>query len=295
MVVLSYFLSFVMNDTDTQVQCQLIEKKRQMLASLIRVAQGVNKHTQGLEHVLLLSRPSQTFPPKIDEYIKLLEGKTSLLSDAQLSEQSEKCDARSKQLINTLLEAVDQTQKQIEGGQELESFSEEIQQQLKEFKSTTQTAVGLRAMLKKRGVILSPVQFGFPQEWISEQIDTFHQTNRDLRTRVKALALELIVDVKQLMKKNNLSQVLRDGLSYAESSMQENLNHLKAGGSIDTLPYEFDNLVITSMPEPPEGKIYQSDPEEIPVEQSVEKKQLSFIGKVKLWLSSSWKTRWRDL
>jgi len=287
-----------MNDTDTQAQCQLIEKKRHMLASLIRVAQGVNKHTQGLEHVLLLTRPSQTFPPKIDQYIKLLEGKTSSLSDAELSEQSEKYDNHCKQLINTLLEVVDQIQKQIEDGQELESFSEEIQQQFKEFKSMTQTAVGLRAMLKKRGITLPPVQFGFPQEWISEQIDTFHQTNRELRVRVKTLALELIVDVKQLLKTKNLSQVLRDGLSYAESSMQENLSHLKAGGSIDTLPYEFENLVITSMPETPEGKIYQSDPkenEEAPVEQLAEKKQLSFIGKVKLWLSSSWKTRWRDL
>jgi len=287
-----------MNDTDTQAQCQLIEKKRQMLASLIRVAQGVNKHTQGLEHVLLLARPSQTFPPKIDQYIKLLEGKTSSLSDAELSGQSEKYDNRCKQLINTLLEVVDQIQKQIEGGQELESFSEEIQQQFKEFKNMTQTAVGLRAMLKKRGVVLPPVQFGFPQDWISEQIDTFQQTNRELRVRVKALALELIVDVKQLLKTKNLSQVLRDGLSYAENSMQENLSHLKAGGSIDSLPYEFENLVITSMPETPEGKIYQSDPkepEEAPVELIADKKQLSFIGKVKLWLSSSWKTRWRDL
>jgi len=285
-----------MTDTDTQAQCQLIEKKRQMLASLIRVAQGVNKHTQGLEHVLLLARPSQTFPPKIDQYIKLLEGKTSLLSDEALSKQSEKCDARCKQLISTLLDIVDHTQ--IEGDQKLASFSDEIQQQFKEFKNMTQTAVGLRAMLKKRGVSLSPVQFGFPQEWISEQIDTFRKTNLELRARIKTLAIELIVDVKQLQKNKNLSQVLRNGLSYAESSMQDNLKHLNKGGSIDTLPHEFENLVITSMPETPKGQVYHSDPkesEETLVERLVEKKQLSFIGKVKLWLSSSWKTRWRDL
>lgn len=285
-----------MTDTTTEAQCQLIENKRQMLASLIRVAQGVNKHTQGLEHVLLLARPSQTFPPKIDQYIKLLEGKTSLLSDAELSQQSEKYDTRCKQLINTLLDVVDHTQ--MDGEQERVSFSEEMQQQFKEFKNKTQTAVGLRAMLKKRGVTLSPVHFGFPQEWISEQIDTFHKTNIALRARIKTLAMELIVDVKQLQKNKTLSPVLREGLSYAESSMQENLSHLKKGGSIETLPHEFESLVITSMPETPKGTVYHSDPNEneaVPVALFAEKKQLSFIAKVKLWLSSSWQTRWRDL
>lgn len=289
--------SFMM-DKNTEAQCQLIEKKRQILASLIRVAQGVNKHAQGLEDVLLLARPSQTYPPKIDQYIKLLEGKTSSLTVEQLNIQAEKCDNRCKQLINTLLKVVEHTQKQMEEEEELDVFSEQIQEQLHEFKNMTQTAVGLRAMLQKRGVILPPVQFGFPQEWIAEQVDILQQTNRELRVRVKTLVLELIIDVKQMLKRKTLSQVLREGLSFAESSMQENLKHIKAGGSLDALPYEFESLTINSTANAPAGKVYKSDPE-IPEstqkEIIPEKHKLNFFKKIKLWLSSSWKTRWRDL
>ncbi|MFT6122338.1 MAG: hypothetical protein ACJAWS_001252 [Oleiphilaceae bacterium] len=79
--------------------------------------------------------------------------------------------------------------------------------------------------------------------------------------------------------------------------MKGNLNHLKAGGSIETLPHEFESLVITLMPKTPKGKVHHSDPkenEEAPEAPLVEK-PISFIGKIKLWLSSSWKMRWRDL
>ena len=287
-----------MNDTDTQAQCQLIEKKRQMLASLIRVAQGVNKHTQGLEDVLLLAKPSQTYPPKIDQYITILEKKTASLNEEQLSQQAKKYDNRCKVLINTLLKAVEQTQKQIEENQDIESFSEEIQQQLHDFKNMTQTAVGLRAILQKRGIILPPVHFGFPQEWVAEQIDSLQETNRALRSRIKTLALEMIIDVKCMLKRENLSPVLRDGLTYVESSMQENLNHLKSGGNIDKLPYEFESLSITSIPESrfqPESEHESKEKEEDEEKVIPGKKPLSFINKIKLWLSSSWKTRWRDL
>ena len=281
-----------MTETDTQTQCQLIEKKRNMLAALIRIAQGFNKHTQGLEDVLLLAKPSQTYPPKIDQYITILEKKTSSLSEEQLSKQTKEYDNRCKKLINTLLKAVEQTQKQIGENQDIEPFSEEVQQQLHDFKNMTQTAVGLRAILQKRGIIMPPVHFGFPQEWIAEQIDSLQQTNRALRSRVKILALELIIDVKQMLKRENLSLVLRDGLTYVESSMQENLEHLKSGGSIDKLPHEFENLAITSVPE----SSFQPEPEnETEEKATLEKKPLSFFKKVKLWLSTSRKTRWRDL
>jgi len=287
-----------MIDSNTEVQCQLIEKKRQILASLIRAAKGVNKHTQGLEDVLLLARPSQSYPPKIDQYIKLLEGKTSSLTVEQLKVQAEKYDNRCKNLINTLLDTVEQTQKQMEEEEELDVFSEQIQERLKKFKNMTQTAVGLRVMLQKRGMVLPPVQFGFPQEWIAQQIDTLQQTNRDLRIRVKALVLEVIVDVQQMLKSETLSETLRDSLTFVESSMQENLKHIKAGGSLDALPYEFESLTINSTADALTGKVYKFDPEisEQTQQESVpEKKQLGFFKKIKLWLSSSWKTRWRDL
>tara|TARA_R110001592_G_scaffold103298_1_gene291118 strand:+ start:1364 stop:2227 length:864 start_codon:yes stop_codon:yes gene_type:complete len=287
-----------MIETDTQTQCQLIEKKRQMLASLIRIAQGINKHTQGLEDVLLLVRPSQTYPAKIDQYITLLESKTATLTDGQLIKEAKKYDDRCKQLINILLKVVDKIQKQIEEAKEIDSFSDEIQEQLKAFKTMTQTAVGLRVILQKRGVVLTPVQFGFPQEWFVEQVDSLQQTNRELRVRVKTLALELILDVKQILNRQGVSQKLRDCLNYTENAMQENLKHLNAGGSLDNLPHEFENLIITSTANAPADKIYQSDPEmpeETPEEPETVKKQLNLSGKIKLWLSSSWKTRWRDL
>jgi len=287
-----------MIDSNTEAQCQLIEKKRQILASLIRAAKGVNKHTQGLEDVLLLARPSQTYPPKIDQYIKLLEAKTSSLTVEQVKIQAEKYDNRCKNLINTLLDSVEQTQKQMEQEEELDVFSEQIQERLKKFKNMTQTAVGLRVMLQKRGVILPPVQFGFPQEWIAQQIDTLQQTNKELRIRVKALVLEIIVDVQQMLKSKTLSETLRDSLIFVERSMKENLKHIKVGGSLDALPYEFESLTINSTADALTGKVYKFDPEisEHTQQESVpDKKPLGFFKKINLWLSSSWKTRWRDL
>jgi len=128
-----------------------LEYKQQRLAVLIRTALGINRHTAALED-LLLSRPSQSFPAKVSQYMALLEAKTSTLSDPQLSLQADKYESACQRLLQSLRQSVQQAQRLLTDEHQQEDFPEQIKERFKQFKRFTQTAVGLRALLQERPV-----------------------------------------------------------------------------------------------------------------------------------------------
>ena len=65
-------------------QLQNFERKRELLASLVRVAQDLSGHTHALHDVQLLARPSQKYPSRIAHYKDELSLSIQEMSDAQI-------------------------------------------------------------------------------------------------------------------------------------------------------------------------------------------------------------------
>jgi len=290
-----------MTPADIDHQLDAFEYKQQRLAVLIRTALGINRHTAALEDLLLLSRPSQSFPAKVSQYMALLKAKTSALSDQQLSLQADKYENTCQRLLRSLRKSMQQAQNLLTDEHQQEVFSERIQEHFKQFKHFTQTSVGLRALLQERGLVRAPMKFGFPQAWLGEQIEQLQQTNRQLRQRVKTHLLELIHDAQQLLTHPDLSGTVEDSLHYVEAAMRENLQHLEAGGRLQQFPHDFEALELTSLPqnqgpntELPLIEVAEAEVEEI-TPTAVASTQTGLLKRLRLWLNSPWKKRWRDL
>ena len=278
------------------------ERKRELLASLIRVAQDLNGHTHALHDVQLLAKPSQQFPAKVYHYKDELSASIREMSDSQVKNRSARYDTQTAHLLDALLEFIDITQHQVTIDEEPSEFSDEAKFQLEEFKQVSHTAVALRILLQDLGIFLPAVKFGFPQEWIGEQIDSLNQTNHSLREKSKDRIAELILEAEEILSKKMLPQVTLDGLAYAQHAMMLDLEFLEHGGSIEKLPYAFEELEINSLPDSTvnayieENKIPTLD--EIvkdPSHETDPDARLGFNKKLKLWLNTPWKTRWRDL
>jgi len=281
-------------------QCSQFNKKRELLASLIRVAQDMNGHTHSLQDILLLARPSQQYPKKVHHYTDQLDYQIQTLEEPQLLKRSNKYDTLTDLLLNSLLEFIDLTQQQVNADEEPDAFSEEVEGQLNEFDAVTKTSIGIRIILQNKGIFLPPVKFGFPQEWISEHIESLNETNHNLRLKVKDRIAELIYDAQQLLLNESLPSSIRDNLSYVQDSMKVNLEYLFHGGNISHLPYEFESLDITAIPEPTMHEHLAQKNAALLAEKNKQQEKTSetkpgFNDKLKRWLNTSWKKSWRDL
>lgn len=288
-----------MSDFDFQVQHQTFERKRLLLASLIRVAQDVVGHTHSLQDVLLLARPSQTYPAKVEKY--KLEVKKSLffMEEPELKLRSDKYDAQCSLLLDALLEFVELTQLQIEDEKVPDEFTDDVRSQFDEFKIVTRTAIVIRLLLQELGLQLSPVKFSFPQEWIGEHIASLNETNHHIRLQAIDKVAELILDAENMLANPELPDTTRQGLEYVQHAMKANLAFLEHGGNIEKLPYEFESLEITHIP--PEtlhdylDKERQKQEVQATLDQEAHQQKMKFNQKLKLWLNTPWETRWRDL
>jgi len=281
-------------------QCSLFNKKRELLASLIRVTQDLGGHTHSLQNILLLARPSQIYPSKVQHYKEQLDYQIRTLQETQLLKRSDKYDSQTSHLLNALLEFIYLIQQQVDGDEEPDEFSDEVGVQLDEFDAITKTTIGIRIVLQNMGVFLPPVKFGLPQEWISEHIASLNETNHKLRLTVKDRIAELVYDAEHLLLNENFPSSIRENLSYVQESMKVNLEYLFHGGNISHLPFDFESLDITAIPA---SNIHEHYVQQHAAQQAEEnshqvmpsEKKPGFNDKLKRWLNTSWKTRWRDL
>jgi hypothetical protein len=278
------------------------EHKRELLASLIRVAQDLNGHTHALHDVQLLAKPSQTFPSRVTHYKDELSPSVREMDDTDIKNRSGRYDTQTVHLLDALLEFIDIVQHQVTVDEEPSEFSDEARAQLDEFKQVSHTAVALRILLQDHGLFLPAVKFGFPQEWIGEQISALNHTNHSLREKSKDRIAELIIEAEALLASKSLALATKDALSYAQHAMMLDLEFLEHGGNIEKLPYDFEELEINALPKDTvntfieENKIPTLDDiVKDPSNEETNQATKSFNNKLKLWLNTPWKTRWRDL
>lgn len=289
-----------MNAHDFDFECQQLELKRQLLNKLIHFAQDVSRQTQGLEDLLLLTRPSQEYPERVKKSVSRLADKIKNLDDDQLRLQANKQEQAIQQRLKAIIGFVEQTHLHHQGPDF--SFPDNITEQLDQFKKLNQTAVALRALMQERSIILPPLKSGIPQDWLAEQVAELKETNRDLRKRIKKQIHEMISDSHRLLALEELPDTLRQALQDTEDAMRENLQHLQAGGSIHSFPHNFESLELTALPPATESSQSSLSPETEPqeaiplpdVEESPGKRN-GFFKRVSIWLSSPWETRWKDI
>ncbi len=297
----------ISQSADISSQCQQLEHKRQLLSKLIQFSQDVSRQTQGLEDLLLLTRPSQEFPPRIKKSLSQLKQKLAGYSEPQLRYQVTKQEQRIQVLLQSIVGYVEQIQHYNPDAVEDFTFPNSVTEQLNQFKKLNQTAVAMRAVLQEQGIILPPLKAGLPQDWLAEQIADLKETNRALRKRVKRHIHDMISDSHRLLAREDLPDALRDCLSQTEQAMRDNLQHLQDGGSTHNLPHDFEALEITALPidstghSPPQSDpssdtaAEHQEPLPLPDVEEPPTHRRGFFQRLTVWLSSPWETRWKDI
>ncbi len=288
---------------------QSITDKRRALESLIQIASGVENQQAALSELALAARPSQEFPPKVVCYFKAIEAKTREEDSTGLLQKLEKIEnavARSIEKILLLAKVdINKLRRQEIDKLDINIFNKFID----DFKRRTNTSLGLRYILKKRGMAIAPIKIPLQQEAINEQIEALKEKEKRCIKQIRTEIQVIINDTDKLLKQPDLPEAMKAELENVKQAMLVNVDHLDKGGSVSSIPNVFETVTLESdalqrqesLEEQTEAKTIESEtPNEstrpqiaTQIPETVEIHSNWWI--FKKWLSSPWSTSWRSL
>jgi len=295
---------------DSNVHLSLLKRKRYALEQLIEFSKNIVDQGQALDDILVLSRPSQAIPDKVR--LQLMEMVKSLedYPDNELQERLTKIDKLVENGVASvvvLAQSVDQFE---EDTHEVINKIEHIKELTSIFRKRTKLAIAIRITLQERGITTNRLQLEFDQDTIAERVSELKDEELACRHNIKAHIEEVILECKTLLSKTTLPVSLRKELVVVQRVMKQNLEHVNKGKSINTMPVNFEIIVMgDSAPAeshsaaPPKSvspaNVVPNKPIKATVQRTEKKsvtsaKKLSFFKRLIIWLSAPLSVTWKQ-
>jgi len=301
---------------------QSLTDKRKALESLIKIAGGIESQHSALNELALAARPSQEFPAKVVNYFKVMEKSLDGHDSTKLLQKLEKIEETISKSVERILALARVDINKLRDNEidniDVSVFSKFID----EFKRRTNTSLGLRLILKKRGLAIAPIQIPIKQETINAQIEALKEKENRCVKQIRSEIQSIIKDTQSMLKEDQLPDAIRKELENVSRAMEVNIEHLDKGGSVSEIPNVFEVIVLESSPSitPESGVLEEPDTQEKSYAQEesdsyesedAQHESTSEAPKAKTeeepispksswwifkkWLSSPWSTSWSSL
>ncbi|WP_444997602.1 hypothetical protein [Aliikangiella sp. IMCC44359] len=290
----------------TAAEFRLITSKRVALEQLIKIAQGVHNQQIALSELAIAARPSQSFPPQLMVYFGAIEKRMQSIAASEIIQRLETIEKVTEETLANILYLsqlnIDELRNNHLEKAEIENFTESIT----DFKRRTKTALALRYILQKRGVIIEAFKLPISQEAINEQVEKLKEKEHECVKQIKTEINHIIRDTEQLLTNNAISAAMKSDLKGINRAMQLNIEHLENGGSVTEIPHVFEIIVLesedNSTNEAPlaknEATNNNSTQTETPKQKELFSEQeknvsLSFWKRLIIWLTSPPEVSWK--
>lgn len=272
---------------DPDQRVNLLRRKRHALALLVAFSKNIAQQGNALNDILVLGLPSQKIPEKIrTELIRAVDA-LKKFNDKELQKRLSKID----KLVNsgvkwvvTLAQSVDQFE---DDRHKVISTVDHIEKMNTEFRKRAELALATRIVLHDRGLTTERLQLKYDQEMIAERLLQIRHEEHECRKIIATHINNIVHECDDLLLSNNMPNHLQKELLEVKRVMLENLEHLKIGRSLDTLPFNFEVIVMDS----PEFMISETP---IPDEPPEVKTHNSFWAHLKSWLNTPWSVSWKQ-
>ena len=287
-----------------------LTQKRLALESLIRITASIQIQQQSLLELSAIAKPSQEFPVKLLNQIKLLSNRIGKLPIPELIVRLEKIELIMAQNLKNVLLLANIDTNQLRDEQLVGISIDEFIDAIANFKRRTQIAVALRFILKDRGVAIAPYTLSIPQESIVGHIESLRTKEQSCVKKIRKEIVHIIKDSEAMMKMDGLTEKMKLEINDVTKAMKVNLNHLDSGGSVKDIPNVFETIVLesdgknTSQQEPcEEDKTTNTAKDQEADKTKDESKRIeipvlptnSFWILFKKWLSSPWNVSWNKI
>lgn len=268
--------------------------KRRTLEEIVRVTQSIERLHSGLQAVVLMGKPNALISNKALRYFQELNESTRLQPTAKLRATLAHLEERMRQNLQRILQiAVQQSGRPLD-----ERHDDDTANLINEFRRTSQTAVALRILLKDRGEATKPSVLPVEQSLLRQSIDEIATREKRCRDRVEGDIGKMQEDARHLLTLRSLPPPMRNVVEDMVANLQENLDHVRAGKSIESLPHPIEVIEMAeevavahvpraTIPTRPNAATTAGAPDD--------SGERGFFGRLNEWLNTPWKVAWRDI
>jgi hypothetical protein len=288
-----------------------IEQRRLALQRLVVIGHSLEQLNSGLQSTLLMGRPTGSIPQSALTAFAQLDEKTSIMPDAKLKHTVDVLESSIKSKVSRIIETVllddEQLVESSPGGGSSPAMPD-LPKILGEFRKNAQTAVALKVVLKKRGVPTKPMVISVPEDEIRRHIEALKAKEKTYRGQIISNIEDMMQDTRGILGMKHLSEDLRGATQRVLDDLEANLQHLKAGKSMETLPMALEVIEMDhglpleeDLPvekESPHAEIIESNGEKAPPAPGPATASSARPGLFKsllLWFKSPTEVTWADI
>jgi hypothetical protein len=283
---------------------QQLERRRRLLERLIFVARSLESLKHSLENVIDQGEELSESRPEVAATFNALGHRLRNMSDAEvklrLDNLDHKLHAQFKQ-IHPLIEQLEVD----EGGQEARLA--EAQESIEHFRRYALTALALRLLLRHRGQPVVELHLPFERATLVRQLEGLDSREKVARKQVVDEVESMAQDLDALLEKPDLPPAMHGLLEQLRNGLADNLAHLLAGKSIDSLPLALETVDFGAVPthaaplEPEPAPLPNQPPSTAPAstaaapDMTPQPPPPNLLRALWLWINAPWGVTWREI
>ncbi len=292
-------MSTVAENQDLNRAVAALEHKRQILERVVDITRAIETMQESLNAVLVMGAASTQLPAEVLKCYGSLSDSLCNLPINRLREYHANLELIVRKQLNRILNyaGIDFS---AEDQVEFITLCRDDDKQspvemLNAFKRTAQTAVSLRALLRKRGVSTPDCALPASAELIKQQLNHLSRQEQVQRSRIRSQIEAIQAEITRMIDNPAYPQEMKAVLREAVGNLDRDLRLLAHGVSIQRLSFvaEPEEIPVSEaageLPQG-EGGMSEDDP---PLAHPAAKDGLSETAIQ--WLKSPWDERWDEL
>ncbi|MES9861432.1 MAG: hypothetical protein ABW157_19965 [Candidatus Thiodiazotropha sp. LLP2] len=269
-----------------------LEGKRKILQQIVEITNAIEGMQESLNAVLVLGVPSKDLPESALNLFSSLSESLRNLPVKQIQGYFNNLETLIKSQLEKILHysGLDYSQDENIEFISLSSDDEEPNplDLLDEFKRTSQTAVSMRVLLRKRGVPTPGSPVPVSPEVIKNQLGELDKQEKQQRDNAGQKIDEMKADVESMLANPVYPDEMKEILKGVISNLDKDKQLLTSGASLNKLSFVTESEEIVGV-------------DEVAVEESIEitvvpepSNSDGFSDRASRWLNSPWDVSWKD-
>lgn len=234
-------------------QWDAVRQRRVALERVVQSAQAVEYLRRGLRAALLLKGTPRQIAEQAGDWPLRAEHAVRVQPSRDLLRRLEQLDRQVRGQAERILTFAHGEEELLAAFGALDETGRvEVEQVLKllaGFRRDAEMAVTLRLLLRERGVAVHPLRLALPPAETRERVARLRARERLCRRQVYQHVQALRQDLERLLVNDGLATAARHSVGVACQGLEDDLEHLQRGGSVDHLPVPLD-VVELDQPAP---------------------------------------------
>ncbi len=256
--------------TDLQSDLNSLAQSKALLASAIDIVRYLERIQLSLETVAVMGADAHKIPAEAKRFFLNLGNKITQLPAHQLRAYLGKLDELICTDLDRIVSIADGavTPDLLEDANALFGLDETaVKKLINEFERRTRTSVSMRVLMIRRGLKVDVLVIPIAEEVLQGRIEQLDEKEKECTGHIQKEIVAMKQDVELILEHHPCSDTLKKQLEAVRDELQQNLEHIRAGKSIDELPFPIEvaegtDTNVWQTPPEPESKAEEPEPAE---------------------------------